>query len=71
MMVNELGFNTQDAKWALKITDTGEGIDASAAVRLLQRQRENNQRNPLGQGNTPLSDVIKRQKPQESGWRWA
>ncbi|KAI2671139.1 hypothetical protein CBS147333_8319 [Penicillium roqueforti] len=71
MMVNELGFNTQDAKWALKITDTGEGIDASAAVRLLQRQREKNQRNPLGQGNTPLSDVIKRQKPQESGWRWA
>ncbi|KAJ5394402.1 uncharacterized protein N7487_012043 [Penicillium crustosum] len=71
MMVNELGFSTQDAKWALKITDTGEGIDATAAVQLLQRQREKNERNPFGQGDTLLSDVIKRQKSQELGWRWA
>lgn len=71
MMVNELGFSPQDAKWALKITDTGEGIDATAAVQLLQRQRKRNECNPLGQGDTLLSDVIKRQKSQESGWRWA
>ncbi|KGO69607.1 hypothetical protein PITC_000250 [Penicillium italicum] len=71
MMVNELGFNTQDAKWALKITDTGEGIDATAAVQLLQRQRKKNERNPFGQGDTLLSEVIKRQKSRESGWRWA
>ncbi|OQD61628.1 hypothetical protein PENPOL_c016G06727 [Penicillium polonicum] len=71
MMVNELGFSTQDAKWALKITDTGEGIDATAAVQLLQRQRKKNERNPFGQGDTLLSDVIKRQKSQELGWRWA
>jgi hypothetical protein len=71
MMVNELGFNPQDAKWALKITDTGEGIDAPAAVQLLERQRKKNQRNPLGQGDNLLADVIKRQKSQESGWRWA
>ncbi|KAJ5822675.1 hypothetical protein N7447_005015 [Penicillium robsamsonii] len=71
MMVNELGFSPQDAKWALKITDTGEGIDAPAAVQLLQRQRRKNQHNPSGQGDTLLSDVIKRQKSQESGWHWA
>ncbi|CAG8297458.1 unnamed protein product [Penicillium nalgiovense] len=71
MMVNELGFSSQDAKWALKITDTGEGIDATAAVELLQRQRMKNERNPFGQENTLLSDVIKRQKSQELGWRWA
>ncbi|KAJ5201212.1 hypothetical protein N7449_006015 [Penicillium cf. viridicatum] len=71
MMVNELRFSTQDAKWALKITDTGEGIDATAAVQLLQRQRKKNERNPFGQGDTLLSDVIKRQKSQELGWRWA
>lgn len=71
MMVNELGFSTQDAKWALKITDTGEGIDATAAVQLLQRQRKKNERNPFNQGDTLLSDVIKRQRSQELGWRWA
>ncbi|KAL4945136.1 hypothetical protein BDV06DRAFT_219668 [Aspergillus oleicola] len=35
MMVRELGFNVDDAKWALKITDTGEGINPNAAVSLL------------------------------------
>ncbi|KAJ5933058.1 hypothetical protein N7516_007547 [Penicillium verrucosum] len=71
MMVNELGFSTQDAKWALKITDTGEGIDTTAAVQLLQRQRKKNEHNPFGQGDTLLSDFIKCQKSQELGWRWA
>lgn len=32
MIVNDLGFATEDAKWVLKITDTGKGIDANAAV---------------------------------------
>ncbi|BCS17800.1 uncharacterized protein APUU_10628A [Aspergillus puulaauensis] len=35
MIVNELGFSAEDAKWALKITDTGEGINVNAAVSLL------------------------------------
>ncbi|KAL4794434.1 hypothetical protein BDV19DRAFT_365025 [Aspergillus venezuelensis] len=38
MMVRELGFNVDDAKWALKITDTGEGINPNAAVSLLIQQ---------------------------------
>jgi hypothetical protein len=36
-IVNELGFSQEDAKWALKHTDTGESIDVDAAVDLLQR----------------------------------
>jgi hypothetical protein len=71
MMVNELGFATEDAKWALKITDTGEGIDADAAVQLLQRQKMKNERNPFGKKDSLLSSVIKRQSSHESGWRWA
>ncbi|KAJ5302349.1 hypothetical protein PENANT_c008G10555 [Penicillium antarcticum] len=70
-MVNEMGFDPEDAKWALKITDTGEGIDASAAIKLLQRQRKKNERNPFGKRGSLLSAVIKRQKSQEHGWRWA
>lgn len=38
MIVNELGFNADDAKWALKITDTGEGINVNAAVSLLMQE---------------------------------
>ncbi|KAJ5566799.1 hypothetical protein N7535_006105 [Penicillium sp. DV-2018c] len=79
MIVNELGFAAEDAKWALKITDTGEGIDARAAVQLLQREWRRNERNLLrgygggsGSGSeTLLSSVIERQKSQGSGWRWA
>ena len=71
MMVNELGFASEDAKWALKITDTGEGIDADAAVELLQRQRKKNKKTPFGNRDSLLSSVIKRQKSHDSGWRWA
>ncbi|CAG7917998.1 unnamed protein product [Penicillium olsonii] len=71
MIVNELGFATEDAKWALKITDTGEGIDAEAAVQLLKKQKKKNERNPFGKRDSLLSSVIKRQKSHESGWRWA
>ncbi|KAL2841453.1 hypothetical protein BJY01DRAFT_9648 [Aspergillus pseudoustus] len=43
MMVRELGFAEEDAKWALKITDSGEGINPNAAVSLLiqEYQRQN------------------------------
>ncbi|KAL4738554.1 hypothetical protein BDV11DRAFT_134205 [Aspergillus similis] len=43
MMVYELGFAEEDAKWALKITDSGEGINPNAAVSLLlqEYQRQN------------------------------
>ncbi|KAI2689294.1 hypothetical protein DTO012A9_2383 [Penicillium roqueforti] len=71
MIVNDLGFATEDAKWALKITDTGEGIDADAAVQLLKKQKKKNERNPFGKRDSLLSSVIKRQKSHESGWRWA
>lgn len=36
-IVDELGFSQEDAKWALKQTDTGESIDVDAAVDLLLR----------------------------------
>ncbi|KAJ5778862.1 hypothetical protein N7457_006582 [Penicillium paradoxum] len=71
VIVNELGFDAEDAKWALKITDTGEGIDAHAAVKLLQRQRIKNERNPFGQRDSLLSSAIRRQQSDDSGWRWA
>ncbi|EYE96728.1 uncharacterized protein EURHEDRAFT_376019 [Aspergillus ruber CBS 135680] len=49
MMVRELGFNEKDAKWALKTTDTGEGIDTNAAVALLMRERQNQANNAQSQ----------------------
>lgn len=38
IMVRELGFSDSDAKWALRTTDTGEGVNVSAAVTLLLRR---------------------------------
>ncbi|KAJ5570175.1 uncharacterized protein N7459_009605 [Penicillium hispanicum] len=72
-MVNELGFKEDDVKWALKITDTGEGIDAEAAEQLLKQQRKKNAANPFAPKgkNSLLMSVMKRQGSQESGWRWA
>ncbi|KAJ5094646.1 hypothetical protein N7456_010507 [Penicillium angulare] len=79
-MVNELGFNEDDVKWALKITDTGEGINVQAAEQLLQQQKKKSDRNPLftrgtkhNSGKNPLlMSVIKQQQgAQDSGWRWA
>ncbi|WEW61491.1 hypothetical protein PRK78_006981 [Emydomyces testavorans] len=34
-LVHELGFSEEDAKWALKCTDTGESLDVEAAINLL------------------------------------
>jgi hypothetical protein len=74
MIVNELGFAQEDAKWALKITDTGEGIDVPAAVHMLQRQKKKNDRNNIFSNrkrSSLLTDVMKRQGSTDSGWRWA
>lgn len=85
MIVRELGFNENDAKWALKITDTGEGIDTNAAVALLMRERQSQRKSSKrglfsssfsstsssrsGQGSL-LSSVIS-EESAGSGWRWA
>ncbi|KAL2871371.1 uncharacterized protein BJX67DRAFT_160053 [Aspergillus lucknowensis] len=80
MMVRELGFNEEDAKWALKITDTGEGINPNAAVSLLiqEYERQNPERRDSGysvpvrpQRNSLLSSVIHSRESLSSGWRWA
>ncbi|KAJ6095393.1 hypothetical protein N7486_006139 [Penicillium sp. IBT 16267x] len=77
-MVNELGFFEDDVKWALKITDSGEGINVEAAEQLLQQQKKKADRNPFvargrnNNGKNPLlMSVMKQQGAQESGWRWA
>ncbi|KAF7717049.1 Uncharacterized protein PECH_008762 [Penicillium ucsense] len=72
-MVNELGFNPEDAKWALKITDTGEGIDIAAAEKLLKQQKRKNDRNPFAPKGKDglLKSVMKRKGSNDSGWRFA
>lgn len=72
-MVNESGFNLDDVKWALKITDTGEGIDVDAAERLLKEQKRKNERNPFAPRgkDSLLRSVMKRHGSQDSGWRFA
>lgn len=71
-MVNELGFDPDDVKWALKITDTGEGIDVDAAEQLLKQQKRKNERNPFAPRgkDSLLKSVMKRQGSQDSGWRF-
>ncbi|GAB1197426.1 hypothetical protein APSETT444_006719 [Aspergillus pseudonomiae] len=77
MMVRELGFQEEDAKWALKVTDSGEGINANAAVSLLMREHQNYQRNnnvvPMRayRSNSILSSVIASPESINSVWRWA
>ncbi|GFF59923.1 hypothetical protein IFM62136_04374 [Aspergillus lentulus] len=77
VMVHELGFKEEDAKWALKITDTGEGIDANAAVALLTREQERYEQRRSGRfafrSKSPslLESVINSQESVNSGWRWA
>lgn len=71
MIVHELGSATEDAKWALKITDTGEGTNAEAAVQLLKKQKKRNERNLFGKRDSLLFSVIETQKSHDSGWRWA
>jgi len=76
-IVNELGFSQEDAKWALKQTDTGESIDVDAAVDLLQRVGSmldpTSSKLDLGLGRNAkgalsLSADIGKWRPV---WRWA
>lgn len=68
-MVKELGFNEEDAKWALKYTDTGESLDVEAAIDLLL-QKEGNVAGLTRSKATPAmdyeSDLVWRPT-----WRWA
>ena len=72
-LVIQLGFDETDVKWALKITDTGEGIDVEAAEQLLKQQKKKQERNPFASRGKQslLMSVMKRQGSQDSGWRWA
>ncbi|KAE8151242.1 hypothetical protein BDV25DRAFT_97640 [Aspergillus avenaceus] len=74
MMVRELGFKEEDVKWALKITDSGEGINANAAVSLLIREHQLSERNNLlarNRSSSLLSSVISSPESMNSAWRWA
>ncbi|KAI9934026.1 hypothetical protein ASPWEDRAFT_24331 [Aspergillus wentii DTO 134E9] len=73
MMVHELGFQEKDAKWALKITDTGEGIDVNAAVALLYteyRKRQHKQRFSRKQRRDTLLTPAAAQNTS-TNWKWA
>ena len=76
MMVQDMGFTEADAKWALKFTDTGEGIDVDAAVSLLYRERKMAQRAQRSPVRTKPSSIMSsvmgsRGSKNSSGWRWA
>jgi hypothetical protein len=77
LMVRELGFKEDDVKWALKVTDTGEGINANAAVSLLFRERQKFELQntvasvPAYRSNSLLSSVIRSPESLNSVWRWA
>lgn len=80
-MVYQLGFTEDDAKWALKITDTGDSVKPDAAVNLLLRERKKRERgnrfSKLKRGSsnmdhppgTPLLDP--KSLSNAPGWRWA
>ncbi|KAH8431392.1 uncharacterized protein LDX57_009055 [Aspergillus melleus] len=74
MMVGDLGYHEEDAKWALKVTDTGEGIDVNAAVTLLMREHQNFalRRDPSlrTQPKSLFSSVINSRESVNNGWRW-
>lgn len=76
-LVNQFGYSENDVKWALKITDTGEGINVEAAEMLLRQQRRNPKSSPLvARGEIPsmrnisMYAAIKRQSSTDLGWRW-
>ncbi|KAL4898636.1 hypothetical protein BDV59DRAFT_197526 [Aspergillus ambiguus] len=73
LLVGQLGFPEEDAKWALKITDTGEGINADAAVDLLlQEQQRCDGRTSVSSGrNSLVSSVMSNRESSNAGWRWA
>lgn len=69
-MVRELGFKEEDAKWALKCTDTGESIDLEAAVNFLLRQVAHGEAEfPVEKEETiSVSETELLYRPT---WRWA
>ncbi|KAF3490657.1 F-box domain-containing protein [Arthroderma uncinatum] len=73
-MVHELGFNEEDAKWALKRTDTGESVDINAAVHLLlvKSNKANISSVEMGlrqrESNIPQTQSDEIYRPT---WRWA
>lgn len=75
LIVRELGFNENNAKWALKITDTGEGINTDAAVSLLIResQARTAKRGWLFSSSQPKEGSLMESAISEDGigWRWA
>ncbi|GKZ82788.1 hypothetical protein AnigIFM56816_007609 [Aspergillus niger] len=75
IMVRELGFGEEDAKWALKITDSGEGINVNAAISLLTRERKTHEQSSRGfslrKRKSFLSSVINSPESRHSGWKWA
>ncbi|OJI79879.1 hypothetical protein ASPTUDRAFT_59897 [Aspergillus tubingensis CBS 134.48] len=75
IMVRELGFAEEDAKWALKITDSGEGINMNAAISLLTRERRTHEQSSRGfslrKRKSFLSSVINSPESRHSGWKWA
>ncbi|OJJ69094.1 hypothetical protein ASPBRDRAFT_198663 [Aspergillus brasiliensis CBS 101740] len=75
IMVRQLGFAEADAKWALKITDSGEGINVNAAISLLTRERNTHEQTSRGfslrKRKSFLSSVINSPESRHSGWKWA
>lgn len=86
-IVHGLGFSEHDAKWALKMTDSGDAIDADAAVALLLAERKKREhsggfftRLTRSGSRTSMSSVETLVNPHSStpmlmnggpGWRWA
>lgn len=82
VMVRDYGFQEQDAKWALKVTDGGDGINANAAIALLMKEQKNTTRSiglsmhfkkssTRSKKSKLASSVISSQEAANAGWRWA
>ena len=74
-MVRELGFEEEKAKWALKVTDNGEGINVNAAISLLIREQRSHEQSHRGfslrKRRSFLSSVINSPESRYSGWKFA
>lgn len=69
MIVQGLGFDEADAKWALKITDTGEGVDVDSAVTLLYKERKSSPRHRGPKHSSLISSVMNSRESKNPGWR--
>ncbi|KAK2877805.1 hypothetical protein FQN49_001178 [Arthroderma sp. PD_2] len=73
-MVYELGFDEEEAKWALKRTDTGESVDINAAVHLLLVQSNKANLSSVEMGLRQRESNIPQTRSDETyrpTWRWA